>query len=175
MKLLFWKPKRAVSKGEPGQIKSKEEYIRDYLNEGAIVNEPSRKEDEGSTEPSTSTPQPTRLSTAKTGSDSRSAILSTQEERRMDEVIKQVMEDRRRYKVLVIKNWCETKLTPVAYARVLVRLLPVLREYGYDFKEMQHPTEQTRVKRDFFLLIQATIREIYKEEYNKKEVKEESV
>lgn len=80
--------------------------------------------------------------------------------------------DMRRYKVLSIKEWCEQKLTPLAYARILVRLIPVIREYDYDFAELQHPTEKTRIKYDFYLVMRAAIKEIYQEEYTKPELEE---
>lgn len=76
----------------------------------------------------------------------------------------------RRYKVLSIKEWCEQKLTPLAYARILVRLIPVIREYDYDFADLQHPTEKTRVNYDLYLIMRAAIKEIYQEEYTKPEV-----
>ncbi len=73
--------------------------------------------------------------------------------------------DIRKYPVSPIKAWCETQLTPVAWARILVRLFPIMREQGYDFTEMQKPTERTKVDLDFYILIQATIQEIYDQEY----------
>lgn len=94
--------------------------------------------------------------------------LTPSEESQINKAIEAVV-DTRKYKMHVIKSWCEEKLTPVAYARVLVRILPVLREYGYSFHEMQHPTLQTRINHDFFLVIKATIREIYAEEYQRQE------
>lgn len=81
---------------------------------------------------------------------------------------------RRRYKVRSIKNWCEEKLTPVAWARVLVRTLPILRDYGYDFTEMQNPKASTRIHHDYYLVIRATLIEIYKQEYKAHETEVET-
>ena len=82
-----------------------------------------------------------------------------------EEINKQTKPPQKKHKVLAIKNWCDKKLTPLAYARVLIRLLPVIREYDYNFGDLQHPTEDTSIQHDFFLLMKATIKEIYHEEH----------
>jgi len=69
------------------------------------------------------------------------------------------------HKVLPIKRWCEKELTPVAWARVLVRILPVLRQYGYNFSDIQNPGPSTQIRNDFYFVILATIQEIYELSY----------
>ena len=65
------------------------------------------------------------------------------------------------YPVLPIKAWTDRRLTPVAWARILVRLLPILQEYGYSLREIQNPSKETYVDESIYVLFQATILELY--------------
>lgn len=95
----------------------------------------------------------------------RKGITSVSMKPKPQETIIQNIAGATQHRVLPIKRWCERELTPVAWARVLVRILPVLRQYGYNFAEMQNPAPDTQVKEDFFLVLSATIQEIYELPY----------
>ncbi len=69
------------------------------------------------------------------------------------------------YRIQPLKRWAEAELTPLAWSRVVIRLLPVLRDFGCDFSEIQKPTLDTRVEKDVFFLLIATIEEIYGRTY----------
>lgn len=76
-----------------------------------------------------------------------------------------VKEVTRYYRIQPLKRWAEAELTPLAWSRVVIRLLPVLRDFGCDFSEIQKPTLDTKVERDVYLLLIATIEEIYGRTY----------
>lgn len=65
------------------------------------------------------------------------------------------------YKVAVLKKWCEEELTPMAWQRALIRTVPTLREHGYDFDALQHPTKETRINTAYYRVICVTLAELY--------------
>jgi hypothetical protein len=64
-------------------------------------------------------------------------------------------------KIYALKQWCELELTPLAWSRIIVRLLPVLRDFDCDFSEMQKPGANTAVDPELYKIFLATIEEIY--------------
>lgn len=62
-----------------------------------------------------------------------------------------------------IKGWCDNTLSPMAWSRVLTRLLPYLNQKGFFFQDLQEPKEGTVLPPDVINEIRATIHEIYQE------------
>lgn len=71
------------------------------------------------------------------------------------------VKDSKGYKVLVIKRWCESALTPMAWKRTLVRTVPDMRTLGYDLDELQNPSPSTRINAAYFQVICATLVKLY--------------
>jgi hypothetical protein len=60
-----------------------------------------------------------------------------------------------------LKAWCDINLNPLAWSRIVIRMLPVFRDFNQNLSEMQKPRPSTVVEQDLHLLILATIQEIY--------------
>ena len=67
-------------------------------------------------------------------------------------------------KVINCKNWCEENITPMAWPRVVLRVVPELRKKGLSVKEMENPTESVTVDEDIFKLFNNALHEIYEME-----------
>lgn len=73
----------------------------------------------------------------------------------------------KRYSVLAMKEWSDEKLSPVAWARIILRIFSILRDNGYSFGEIHNPTTSTTVDYNVYLLIKESMKDIYKQDYNK--------
>lgn len=144
MKLFFWK-KDSTPKGVSGSSQ-----------------EPKDAEDEWESE-FISQDEEDEIESQVTGSPK----MTPSEDRQITEEIKKAVEGRTRL-VLPIKIWCERNLTPVAWPRILLRVFPIMSEYGYDFTDMQKPNFETKISHDFYLVVRATIIEIYNRDYEEK-------
>lgn len=67
-------------------------------------------------------------------------------------------------KVINCKNWCEENITPMAWPRVVLRIVPELRQKGYSVKEMENPTDDVTVDEETFKLINGALMTIYEME-----------
>lgn len=67
-------------------------------------------------------------------------------------------------KVINCKNWCEENITPMAWPRVVLRIVPEIRQKGYSVKEMENPTEDVTVDEETFKLINGALMTIYEME-----------
>ena len=63
--------------------------------------------------------------------------------------------------LLPLKAWCDLNLNPLAWSRIVIRMLPVFRDFNQNLSEMQKPRANTVIEYDLYLLIMATIQEIY--------------
>jgi hypothetical protein len=63
--------------------------------------------------------------------------------------------------LITLKLWCDENLNPLAWSRIVIRMLPVFRDFGQNLSEMQKPKSNTYVEHDLYLLVLATIQEIY--------------
>ena len=67
-------------------------------------------------------------------------------------------------KVINCKNWCEENITPMAWPRVVLRVVPELRRRGLSVKEMENPTDSVVVDQDTFKLFNTALKDIYEME-----------
>ena len=67
-------------------------------------------------------------------------------------------------KVINCKNWCEENITPMAWPRVVLRVVPELRRRGLSVKEMENPTDSVVVDQDTFKLFNNALKDIYEME-----------
>ena len=44
-------------------------------------------------------------------------------------------------RLLVLKNWCNKNITPLAWQRIVLRILPQLRDRGFDLYDLENPDE----------------------------------
>lgn len=70
------------------------------------------------------------------------------------------------FNIYPVKSWCEIELTPLAWSRVVIRLLPILRDFNCDFSLMQKPRPDTKVEKEIYHLFLATIEELYGKSYS---------
>ena len=64
-------------------------------------------------------------------------------------------------KALIIKEWCDENITPVAWQRVTMKVLTHLREKGFTLAELEKPTESLLLPPETVTLIKQTISEMY--------------
>jgi len=67
-------------------------------------------------------------------------------------------------KVINCKKWCEENITPMAWPRVVLRLVPELREKGYTIKDLENPTGDLTVDEETFKLFNSVLKTIYEVE-----------
>jgi len=67
-------------------------------------------------------------------------------------------------KVINCKNWCEENITPMAWPRVVLRVVPELRQKGYSVKEMENPTDSVTVDEETFKIFNEALKTIYEME-----------
>lgn len=74
----------------------------------------------------------------------------------------------KKYSVLAMKKWCDENLSPLAWARIMLKTFSIIRDAGYDFSEIQNPTRSTVINQNIYLIIRAAMVEIYKQDYKLK-------
>jgi hypothetical protein len=63
--------------------------------------------------------------------------------------------------VMPLKAWCDINLDPLAWSRIIIRMLPVFRDFNKNLSDMQRPGPGTFVEEYLYTRMVATIREIY--------------
>ncbi len=64
-------------------------------------------------------------------------------------------------KVINCKKWCEENITPMAWPRVVLRIVPEVREKGYSVKDLEEPSEEFTVDEATFKLFNKALMTIY--------------
>ena len=62
---------------------------------------------------------------------------------------------------LIIKQWCDENITPVAWQRVTMKILSHLREQGFKLGDLENPSESLILAPETVALIKNTILEMY--------------
>lgn len=70
-------------------------------------------------------------------------------------------------KVLTLKNWCNKSITPLAWQRVIIKILPELREKGFELNQLEEPTPDMIFGEDEFQLFTNSLDAVYKIEFPK--------
>ncbi len=62
---------------------------------------------------------------------------------------------------LIIKQWCEENITPVAWQRITMKMLGHFREKGLSLTDLESPNASLMLASDSVTLITQTISEMY--------------
>ena len=75
-------------------------------------------------------------------------------------------------KILILKNWCTKNITPLAWQRIVLKILPQLRENGFDLSELENPDEEMHFGEAEFGLFTQTLENMYGMTFPKKILEE---
>lgn len=64
--------------------------------------------------------------------------------------------------LLLLKQWCERDLSPMAWQRIVLRAYGCLKDKGYFIKELQNPPADMNLEGEDLAAICDAIRELYK-------------
>lgn len=64
-------------------------------------------------------------------------------------------------KVITLQKWCNANITPLAWQRVIIKVLPQLREQGFELDELENPTEDRIFQDAEFKLFAEALTAIY--------------
>jgi len=67
-------------------------------------------------------------------------------------------------KVISCKKWCEENITPMAWSRVVLKLVPELRDKGHTIKDIENPEDDLTVDEDTFKLFNGVLKNLYEME-----------
>ena len=62
---------------------------------------------------------------------------------------------------LIIKQWCEENITPVAWQRITMKIFAHFREKGLSLTDLENPNASIVLASDSVALIKQTIYEMY--------------
>ena len=65
-------------------------------------------------------------------------------------------------KVLTLKNWCIKNITPLAWQRIIIKVLPQFRDRGFDLNVLEEPPADLMFGDEEFTLFSGALDEIYK-------------
>lgn len=65
-------------------------------------------------------------------------------------------------KVATLKNWCNKNITPLAWQRVVIKILPAMREKGFELEELENPGDNHFFQDAEFKLFAETLNDLYK-------------
>jgi len=64
-------------------------------------------------------------------------------------------------KVLTLQNWCSENITPLAWQRIIIKVLPQLRERGFELDELESPSEDRVFQDAEFKIFEDALSTIY--------------
>ncbi|PIB34954.1 hypothetical protein BFP72_05885 [Reichenbachiella sp. 5M10] len=64
-------------------------------------------------------------------------------------------------KVLTLKNWCNNNITPLAWQRIIIKILPELRNKGFELDELEEPASDRLFQEEEFKLFAEALNTIY--------------
>lgn len=66
--------------------------------------------------------------------------------------------------LLLLKQWCEQHLSPMAWQRIALHAYGHLKNKGYSLKDLQAPAAEAAVEGEELTIICEAIHELYQEE-----------
>ncbi|MEM9982150.1 MAG: hypothetical protein AAF734_06625 [Bacteroidota bacterium] len=69
--------------------------------------------------------------------------------------------------IIKIKEWCDANITPMAWQRVALKILPDLREQNISLSEIQNPNDSLVIENRYVIQIDNIIQELYEVELPK--------
>ena len=64
-----------------------------------------------------------------------------------------------------MKHWCDKNLSPVAWARIILRNLPYFTKKGFSLANLQNPSSDLQLNPETFSLLKDTIKSVYGKDY----------
>lgn len=62
---------------------------------------------------------------------------------------------------ILIKQWCDENLTPIAWKRIIIRIFPYLREQGFSILDLENANQNITFNTDTIDIITKTIYNMY--------------
>ncbi len=63
--------------------------------------------------------------------------------------------------LVALKSWCTETITPLAWQRVVIKVLPELRDSGYGLTQLENPSDEMFFKGDEVGTVQTAISDLY--------------
>jgi hypothetical protein len=64
-------------------------------------------------------------------------------------------------KVVTLQAWCSKNITPLAWQRIVIKVLPQLRERGFELEELENPDPNRYFEDAEFKLFAESLNTIY--------------
>lgn len=64
-------------------------------------------------------------------------------------------------KVVILKNWCNKNITPLAWQRIIIKVLPQYRERGFSLEDLENPQDNHVFGDEEFRLFTTTLETLY--------------
>jgi hypothetical protein len=71
------------------------------------------------------------------------------------------MQNEPKVKIIVIKDWCDQYLSPMAWTRLVIRNMSTLKESGFTFEELKDPTKSTKINKAAYKILLESVEGIY--------------
>lgn len=65
---------------------------------------------------------------------------------------------------LQVKSWCDSSLSPMAWSRILTRMLPHFNQNGYYFQHLKEPNNTLIFNSETSEVLKQTVKDIYQTE-----------
>ncbi|SMD37732.1 hypothetical protein SAMN04488029_3433 [Reichenbachiella faecimaris] len=65
-------------------------------------------------------------------------------------------------KVLTLKNWCNKSITPLAWQRIIIKILPEMRDRGFELNALEDPAPDLTFGEEEFQLFTNSLDTVYK-------------
>ena len=63
--------------------------------------------------------------------------------------------------LVALKNWCTETITPLAWQRIVIKVLPELRDGGYGLSQLENPTDDMFFKEKEISVVKSAINDLY--------------
>lgn len=65
-------------------------------------------------------------------------------------------------KIVTLQAWCNKNITPLAWQRIVLKALPLLRDNGFELEELENPDPNRAFNEDELKVIEETLESVYK-------------
>ncbi|WP_109831033.1 hypothetical protein [Reichenbachiella versicolor] len=73
-------------------------------------------------------------------------------------------------KIVTLQAWCNKNITPLAWQRIVIKVLPSLREKGFELEELENPDPNRYFDEEEFKLFSETLSSVYQITFPKEEI-----
>lgn len=68
-------------------------------------------------------------------------------------------------KALVIKRWCEENVSPLAWKRIVLKVMDMAAEEGYSVSDLQHPNDKVMISKRMQHRVNDILMQLYRKQY----------